>query len=123
MGTVKAATLSKEKHMKKLLAGMLVAVGALIVSAAPSYAFQSVSITTVTAQTTTGGVKTAAFSLIVRNVATPLTGGGNETPGTKPETEKPIVVKPPEPVHTPPRTESKPTAPEGEKRKGKKGDG
>ena len=53
----------------------------------------------------------------------PLTGGGNEVPSTKPETEKPIVVKPPEPSHTPPRTESKPAAPEGEKRKGKKGDG
>ncbi len=62
--------------MKKLLAGLLVAAGALVVSAVPSYAFQSVSITTVTAQTTTGGVKTAAFTLIVRNVGTPLSGGG-----------------------------------------------
>jgi len=60
--------------MKKLLAGIAVAFGALVVSVAPSYAFQSVSITTVTAQTTTGGVKTAAFTLIIRNVGTPLTG-------------------------------------------------
>jgi len=53
----------------------------------------------------------------------PLPGGVNEVPTSKPETEKPIVVKPPEPIHTPPKSESKPTAPEGEKRKGKKGDG
>jgi penicillin-binding protein 1A len=53
----------------------------------------------------------------------PLPGSSNEVPITKPETEKPIVVHPPEPVHTPPRTEPKPPIPEGEKRKGKKGDG
>ncbi|MFL6374250.1 MAG: PBP1A family penicillin-binding protein [Pyrinomonadaceae bacterium] len=49
--------------------------------------------------------------------------GGNDVPITKPETEKPIVIRPPEPAHTPPRNEAKPSAPEGEKRKGKKGDG
>lgn len=46
-----------------------------------------------------------------------------DVPITKPDGDKPIVVKPPEPRNTPPRTESKPAAPEGEKRKGKKGDG
>ena len=53
----------------------------------------------------------------------PLPDKPGEVPITKPETEKPIVVHPPEPNHTPPRTESKPAVPEGEKRKGKKGDG
>ena len=48
--------------MKKYIAGMLVAAAALVASAAPSWAFQSVQITTITAQTTTGGAKTAAFS-------------------------------------------------------------
>jgi len=52
----------------------------------------------------------------------PLPNTPSEVP-TKPEQEKPIVVHPPEPSHTPPRNESKPAAPEGEKRKGKKGDG
>ena len=60
--------------MKKYIAGMLVAAAALVASAAPSWAVQSVSITTLTAQTTTGGVKSAAFSLVIRNVNTPLTG-------------------------------------------------
>jgi len=63
--------------MKKLLAGIAVAFGALVASVAPSYAFTSVGITTVTAQTTTGGIRTAAFTLLVRNVGTQLTGGGS----------------------------------------------
>ena len=45
-----------------------------------------------------------------------------DIPITKPD-DKPVVVKPPEPKNTPPKTEVKPAAPEGEKRKGKKGDG
>jgi hypothetical protein len=60
--------------MKKYIAGMLVAAAALVASVAPSWAFQSVSITTITAQTTTGGTRTAAFTLVIRNVGTPLTG-------------------------------------------------
>lgn len=45
-----------------------------------------------------------------------------DVPITKPD-DKPVVVKPAEPKNTPPKTETKPAAPEGEKRKGKKGDG
>ena len=60
--------------MKKYLAGMLIAVGAIVVSAMPSWAFQSVKITTITASVTTGGTKTADFTAIIRNVATPFTG-------------------------------------------------
>jgi hypothetical protein len=61
--------------MKKYIAGMLVAAAALVASVAPSWAFQSVSITTITAQTTTGGTRTAAFTLAIRATNNPF--GGN----------------------------------------------
>ncbi|HTH51422.1 MAG TPA: hypothetical protein VL501_05795, partial [Pyrinomonadaceae bacterium] len=53
----------------------------------------------------------------------PLPDNGTKTtePTTTEPTEKLIVIKPPEPKNTPPKAE--PKAPEGEKRKGKKGDG
>jgi penicillin-binding protein 1A len=54
----------------------------------------------------------------------PLPDNGTKVtePTTTEPTEKPIVIRPPEPKNTPP-AERKPPAPEGEKRKGKKGDG
>jgi hypothetical protein len=58
--------------MKKYIAGMLIAAGVIVASAAPSWAFRSVQIATVTAQTTTGGQKTAAFTLKIRNTGSPF---------------------------------------------------
>ncbi|HEV7699770.1 MAG TPA: PBP1A family penicillin-binding protein [Pyrinomonadaceae bacterium] len=54
----------------------------------------------------------------------PLPDNPSDNPGTKTDTpiEKPIVVKPIEPRSTP-EPKPKPQVPEGEKRKGKKGDG
>ena len=63
--------------MKKYIAGMVVAAGAIVASAAPSWAFKSVQITTITAQATTGGARTAAFTLAIRNTGAPL--GANQS--------------------------------------------
>lgn len=59
--------------------------------------------------------------------APPATGAPDTTTGTgsgipTTETERPVVVKPPPPVTTKP-PEDKPVAPEGGRRRGKKGDG
>ena len=62
--------------MKKLMAGMLVAVAAIIASAAPSYAFVSTGKVRVKATATTGGTNQAAFTLSARSVV------GNVVQGT-----------------------------------------
>jgi hypothetical protein len=58
--------------MKKYIAGMLVAAAALVATAAPSWAFQSTQISTITAQTTTGGSKSASFTLHIRLTGSPF---------------------------------------------------
>jgi len=58
--------------MKKQVLAALVLVAAAIGATTPSWAFQSVSITTITAQVTTTGAKTANFTLKVRNTSDPF---------------------------------------------------
>lgn len=59
--------------MKKQVRAVLVLIAAAIGMTTPSWAvFQSVGITTVTAQVTTTGTKSAAFNVRVRNVSSPL---------------------------------------------------
>lgn len=58
--------------MKKRLALTALSAVALGVLATPSWAFQSVGITTVTAAVTTGGQRVAQFSLAIRNTSNPF---------------------------------------------------
>ena len=64
--------------MRKQLAVISIA-AAFAAVAAPSWAFQSVQIATVTAGTTTGGAKVAQFSLAIKDVSDPF---GANNPGS-----------------------------------------
>lgn len=58
--------------MKKQVRAVLVLIAAAMGMTTPSWAFKSVGITTVTAQVTTGGTKSAAFNVKVRSVSNPF---------------------------------------------------